>query len=245
MWRLCRWIEAVLFSGPSGSKAFRGALWGKARDQQFALTHDKDVLDRDPDRDALCEAEKLNRSDPEAAVPLLRALADRGSAWSAMLLGYAYQRGLGVVADPAAAERWYRHAIEGGCRQAQLRLGLIYESRGDLAAAENVYVVGVAERWAPAMWNLARLRLQQAQTPAELEEVRGLLEQAAARDDLAAQMHLSRLLVSGRFGWWRIPRGLRLLWRTARKLRAVESTGKTVLSASSMLEHDTARSRAR
>jgi TPR repeat protein len=228
MCRLCRWIEALLFSDASGSEALGGALWDKAWDRQYAFTHDEDVLDTDPDLDALREAERLSRSDPEAAVPLLRALADRGSAWSAMLLGYAYQRGLGVPPDPATTERWYRLAVERGCRQAQLRLGRIYQNRGDLAAAENVYAVGVAEQWAPAMYNLARLRMQQVQTPTGLEEVRSLLEQAAARDDLAAQMYLSRLLARGRFGWWRIPRGLRLLWRTARKLEALERKGKTV-----------------
>ena len=44
--------------------------------------------------------------------------------------------------------------------------------------------------------------------------MRSLLERAAAQGDLAAHMHLSGLLARGRFGWWRIPGGLRLLLRT-------------------------------
>jgi TPR repeat protein len=221
-------VRAALFSDVSDAQMFRQAVWNKARDRHFALTHDKEVLDRDPDRDALREAQELWRNDPEAAIPILRGFAEGGSAWSAMLLGYAYERGTGVGPDLTEAERWYRSSIEGRCRQALLRLGRIFENGGDLAAAERIYAVGVAERWAPAIYTLARLKLRHVRTPVELEEGRSLLEQAAAQDDLLAQMHLAALLTRGRFGWWRIPSGLRLLWRTGSKLQALEGKSQTL-----------------
>lgn len=236
MCRLCRWIGAKLFPDAYDDWAYGKAIWDRAWDQQFAARHDKDVLDRDPDPDALQEAVQLGQSDPEAAIPALRALADRGSAWSAMLLGHAYQQGRGIMPDSVEAERWYRLAIERGCRQAQLRLGRIYQSRGDLVAAEQIYMLGAGERWAPAMYRLALLKLGQAHTSAKLNEARGLLEQAAAQGDLAAQMHLARLMARGRFGWWRIPRGLRLLWRTGWRVEALEGRAEAPLPTKQHME---------
>ncbi|MGA9868821.1 MAG: hypothetical protein WBQ75_20530 [Acetobacteraceae bacterium] len=135
------------------------------------------------------------------------ALAERGSAWSMLLVGWAYQTGEGVTADPTRAERWYRLAFEAGVQQAQLRLGRIYADRSDFAGCEEVYGVGSTDRWAPAMFNLAMIKLRQPRTPERLEAARILLEQASVQGDLGAQLILVQFLRTGCFGLRRIPRG--------------------------------------
>jgi len=155
------------------------------------------------------------------ALPKLTALAERGSVWSMLLVGWAYNAGAGVTADLAQAERWYRLAFEGGAQQAQLRLGWTYEQRSDVAGCEEVYGVGAADGWAPAMYHLAMIKFRQPRTPARLEAARILLEQASAQGDLGAQWVLAGLLWRGRFGLRQIPSGVRLALDLCKKLTAL------------------------
>jgi uncharacterized protein len=219
MCRLCGWFEAKLCPQCA---AYRRALRQKLQLWRYTQTNDQEVIDRDPEHDALVETERMWRRDPEAAFPELAALAERGSVWSMLLLGYAYQVGKGVTADPLQAESWYRRASEHGCRQAQLRLGWIYDQRNDDAKSELIYAVGAAEHWAPAMYYLARVKLRQPTSAEQLGQVRALLEQASALGDLGAQIELAHLFVRGRFGWQRIPSGIRLVLVAAKKVFALE-----------------------
>ena len=191
-------------------RSYRRGLEEKLQSWRYAQTNDKEVYERDPELDAVKNAEQLAKNDPQAALLQLCALAERGSVWSMLLAGWAYQSGNGVEADQAQAERWYRRALEGGCQQAQLRLGYIYTARGDLDRCEEVYQIGAGEHWAPAMYYLARTKQSQPKTPERLEEVRILLEQAAGQGDVGAQLELAHFLVRGRYGLHRIPAGIRL-----------------------------------
>ena len=57
-------------------------------------------------------------------------------------LGFCYETGSGVEADPVAAASWYRKAALGDFAQAQYRLGAAYEGgmgvRRDLALAAAI-----------------------------------------------------------------------------------------------------------
>ena len=224
MGRLWRWIETRLWPRHAARReARREAVQKRLSDWRYARTNDKDVIDRDADRAALSEADKLWRSDPEAALPQLQALAERGSVWGMHLLGYAFERGIGTAPDPSLAEGWYRRAADGGCQQALLRLGRIYELRGEFAASMKVYEVGKAAHLGPAMYRLAWIKLRQSRTPEQFEDARSLFEQAAAQGDLGAQMDFSHLLTRGRFGWRRMLPGLRLAWDGAIKIVAIEN----------------------
>ena len=194
-----------------------GRLWRSGEPRKplawpDARPNDKAVIRNDPDRKAVGEALTLWKTDPETALPRLHALADRGSVWSMLTLGISFT-GYGADPDPGQAESWYRRAIEGGCQRALLNLGGIYESRGDFAGCEKLYGADWVRHWAPAMYRLAWVELQQPTTPARLDHVRLLLERAAEQADRRARMDLAHLMIRGRFGWRHIPRGFRLAWK--------------------------------
>src|SRR5579872_5005919 len=130
MCRLCRWIETWLCPHCA---IRREAIAEKLRAWRYAQANDRNVIDRDPDRDALAEADNLWRRDPKAGLLRLRKLADLGSVWSMLLLGYAFASGTGTDPDEIQSERWYRLAFEGGCQRALLHLGRMYELRRDFA----------------------------------------------------------------------------------------------------------------
>ncbi len=60
------------------------------------------------------------------ALSLLAPLANSGDAAATNLLGFMYERGFGVAADPARAMDYYRRAADGGSALAMANLGVIY-----------------------------------------------------------------------------------------------------------------------
>lgn len=188
---------------------------------RFAQTNDWELSQRDAQNDAVREAERLCRSDPRAGLQQLLTLAKLGSIRSMIFVGRGYQTGDGLGADPVQAEHWYRLAIEGGSQQAQLRLGRIYADRREFSKCEEVYRIGVAEHWGPAMYYLATVILRQPKTSVRLEEARSLLEQASALGDLGALGALAGSSARGRFGLHRIPCGFWLLCVASMKFIAL------------------------
>lgn len=71
------------------------------------------------------------RKDYAAAVAEWRGPAAAGDADAQYNLGQAYRRGLGVAADPAQAESWYRKAAAQGHVQAQASLALMLFTSAD------------------------------------------------------------------------------------------------------------------
>jgi TPR repeat protein len=155
--------------------ATQRALQEKFQAWRYARTNDQRLFADDPDPVATRKIAELYRIDPVAALPELMALAERGSVWCMRLLAYSYEVGRGAAADLAEAERWYRRALERGSQQAQLRLGRMAERRRDFAECERIYARGVADRWAPAMYYLAQVKLRRPRTSARREEGRRLL----------------------------------------------------------------------
>lgn len=74
-----------------------------------------------------------------AAVNRVRFAADRGYALGQQELGWMYETGRGVVANPYESVKWYRLAAVQGWRYSQWRLGVAYMKgsgigRDDVAA---------------------------------------------------------------------------------------------------------------
>jgi hypothetical protein len=72
---------------------------------------------------------------------------------------------------------------------------------------ERVLQEGVGLRFAPAYFWLARSRYDRCSTHEAARERRPLLEYAAREGHLGAAAMLTRLMVTGKFGLWAIPKG--------------------------------------
>ncbi|MEX2199968.1 MAG: tetratricopeptide repeat protein [Dongiaceae bacterium] len=66
------------------------------------------------------------QGDYETAIGLLRPLAEAGDGEAQSWLGFMYENGSGVAADPAAAAEWYRLAADQGDAASQYRLGQMH-----------------------------------------------------------------------------------------------------------------------
>ena len=72
-----------------------------------------------------------NRGDNATAVALYRKAAEQGHLSAMTSLGFMYERGLGVRADPGEAAYWYRRAAEAGEPMAMFDIGILYrDGRG-------------------------------------------------------------------------------------------------------------------
>ena len=181
--------------------------WDQTNDQEFA--------NEDPFSEVVTEALALRDEDPAAGVSRLIELAEQGSTSSLRAVAYCYTNGLGVQPDEDEAERWDRRAMEAGSLSGLLECGRHCWRRQDWDGCERVYGVGAGMGWAPAMYWLARVRLHRSKSRATLNEVRPLLEGAAAKGSLAAQKLLSYHLILGHFGLREVPRGWRMAWLLA------------------------------
>lgn len=201
--------------------ADRRIAYDKIADWRFNQANDSDIINRDPKKIAVLDAAQLWKSDRKAGLPELLKLANLGSVWSMVLIGWSYQAGEGVAIDGVQAEYWYGRAIEGGSQEAQLRLGRIYADRLEFSRSEKIYGIGAADHFAPAMHHLASIKLRQPKTEARRREARILLEHASALGDLGAEVALASFSARGRFGLRRIPRGFWLLRVSTLKMIAL------------------------
>lgn len=218
MWRFLRSLVQMSRSAP----ARRRAIDAELNERRYSQTNERDLFLRDPHREALQEAERQWRSDPETGLPRLLALAELGSIRGMTFLGWAHHTGTGVIVDHVKAEHWYWHAILGGPQHSQLCLGWIYTQRLEYSQCEKVYRISVTENWSPAMFYLARIMLRQTLTKARLNEARILLEHASALEDLGAEAMLAGYSARGRFGLRYVPSGFRQLCIASWKLVALE-----------------------
>jgi TPR repeat protein len=213
-----RWLCGKISAGCAETDA---AVRARLRAWDYAQANDWEVWDRDPEKDRMLEAYQLRAADPQAAFARLLMLAEQGSVWSMLNVAAYYEVGIGVEADPIRQEEWLRRAFEGGSEQALLRYAWICRQRGDFARCEELYAVGAARDWAPALYGLAWYRLRRSKSRETLDEVRSLLERAVAKGSLAAQRHLARLMLKGSYGLRHIPEGLILAIDTIKKTTAL------------------------
>ena len=198
----------------------REAFHEYCRAWDYAQANDTAILEGDPQKDRVLEAVRLRKSDPERGFAKLLPLAKKGSAWGMLHVAWCYHHGRGVEVSRAAAEDWYRRAYEAGSQRAMLDYGRMLARRGDVALRGAVYGAGADRNWAPALYRLARLRLEGPRTQESFLDALPLLEQAARLGSPAAQWALGYYMVRGRFGLLRIPRGFGVIGAFAFKALA-------------------------
>ncbi len=174
--------------------------------------NDKSVWASELDAIAVSRARDLLKCDTQNGIAQLHALAENGSTWSMLLLGWAYQAGTGGNVDDEKAEVWYRRAAEAGCEQAELRLAQHKLRRKDLDALSAMPSSDPDQPWTPSMYYAAIGKLLQPRTALRFEEARKLLEKCASRGDVGAQLKLTVLYLHGKFGFRRFMAGLK--WAT-------------------------------
>jgi TPR repeat protein len=178
----------------------------------FLNSNDRIIWEREPKKDRLEEAFALREKNPEAGFALLLELAEEGSTWAMIHVGWAYSNGLGVTVDTSKAEVWYRRAFECGSQSALLNYLHYLWPRGEVELREDALNRGVAINWAPAIYWLAVSRIQRSQSRRTLQEARPLLERAAELGSPQARQLLASEMSLGRYGLREVPRGIRMMW---------------------------------
>ncbi len=178
--------------------------------------------EKEPDLKQLWIVQEMRKTDPARAIEGLRALAEKGSSRSMLHLGWSYQKGIGVPADMAQAEKWFRLAYEKGPakikKEAAYFLGWIYFLRNDYAKAHELFSAGAAMDYPPAIYRLARMYRDGLGVEKQPDKARQLFEKASALGNLFAKRGLALQLLSGHFGFMNILRGLGLLLRSSKQI---------------------------
>ena len=108
MWRFIESCVEIVRAAPARRRATNAEL----TERRYSQTNTRELLLRDPYREAVQEADLQWRSEPEVGLPKLLALAELGSVPAMSLVGWAYHAGNGVSVDPARAE----YALDGFTR---------------------------------------------------------------------------------------------------------------------------------
>jgi hypothetical protein len=140
----------------------------------------------------LLEAENLSRGGaPEEAARRLEALATQGDPAAALRLARAYERGRGVPADAARAERLYRLAAAAGEVDALYNLGVFHDkARGgarDVEEAMRWFLRAADQRDAQAQLNLGILFYKGDGVPVDHAQARAWLVLAADNGNARAK----------------------------------------------------------
>ena len=178
---------------------------------EYAQANTPALWDAEENPQALRGAMDMRRTDPAAALVFLRDSAEAGSAIAMNQVGEIYFWGDGVEVDQNEGETWFNRAYLAGSQRALLTYGKLLVRRGDLAKAEQVFKAGADAGWLPAIYWLAKIRLDISQDATAREHARFLLERAAAMGHPTARWRLGKDMTWGRFGLHRIPRGLSIL----------------------------------
>jgi hypothetical protein len=144
-------------------------------------------------------------------------LAEGGSVFSMIKIGYAYETGRGAPRDLNRAEQWYMKAHGRGSDYGLVRASGLLLKRGDVSGARSLLTVGVARGLPQAMTYLAWLELKLSRGKDAQNRARALYEQAIALGDPPAKMYFARARVRGRFGLRAIPAGICSLLATAKE----------------------------
>lgn len=218
---------------------FRSWLWSKMgmpvhREQRqrrelawdYAQANDRAICDADPAIEHVREASSLLDRDPERAFVQLLALAQKGSVWGMLTVGWCCEVGHGTPANLADAEHFYRRAHEAGCDRAMIPYARVLRFRGASDMEMQAYSEAAARGWAPALYRVARLGLAQATTREARLAFKTPLERAAEMGSPAAKFLLAAYMASGRLGLSHVPAGIRLIHLFLRdRLAAMDGEG--------------------
>jgi TPR repeat protein len=147
------------------------------------------------------------RGDFAAAVPLYRALAEKGNVGAQKRLGYLYEIGAGVERDWLVAAEWYGKAAEAGDDGAAAALGFIGRNWVKVNSGGNQIVYALVEKAAKmgnprAQFSLGLMNyrigdLSFDQTTGNLDEALLWYRRAAEQGDVDAEIVLALAYAKG------------------------------------------------
>ena len=171
----------------------------------------KGEWDDEPDMQLLSRLHEMLSTNPAAALSGLKELASRGSRMSMNYIGEAYRKGLGTPIDISQSTEWYRRATEAGSVRASYEVGRNYLDIQDFGKALDAFSLGVAKEYSPSLNMLGTMHMEGSGVPVDLGKARELFERAASQGHFFSKRHLAYLLMKGKFGFWRRPKGVLLL----------------------------------
>jgi len=162
----------------------------------------------------------FEKGDYGRALDRYRELAERGSTYAQVFLGWMYHVGRGVEKDPDEAHRWYQRAADADSADGQFYLGILQWEKENYRAAVEWLEKAASRGHLPALVRLGDLYLVGAGVGVDRERAYRLFEEAARGGHLVAQREIAVRMIKGELGVMRIPQGLyalaRVLWRVAR-----------------------------
>ena len=136
----------------------------------------------------------FDRGDYAAAMRWNRAAADQGNPTAQTLIGYLYEKGLGVARDDAEALAWYRKAAQQGHAPAQRNIGILYEQGAgvaqDHAEALRWYRMAAEQGNAGAQTNAGHLYEKGLGVPQNYSEALRWYRKAADQEEATAQNNI-------------------------------------------------------
>lgn len=183
-----------------------------------------EFFDREPDGDALLDANKKSWAGCEEANRIYSKLIEQGSILALQHLAACYAYGRGVGKDANRAHELFASAIERGSASASLEYSQYLFTTGDKQQAVRILEDAVSDGVVAANFWLAWRMHALGTDRAGYERIELLLREANKAGHPAAAMYLSRFLVRGRMGLARIPEGLKGLIHFLRD-RLNRSTG--------------------
>jgi len=151
----------------------------------------KSVLARLDDNDqekSAAEAMKAARYDE--AVQLLCPLAERGSEYALLCLGWIYETGAAGTSDEEAARALFERAAAGGSGPACFDLGRLLLRRGEEVQARSAFETGAERGDMASMAQLGKLMVEGRGGPSDVTSGTAWLEKAAEQGHIFAQRTL-------------------------------------------------------
>lgn len=131
----------------------------------------------------------------------LRAKAERGNREAQLLVGAAYEYGLGIDVDYRQAAQWYRKAADQGLPEAQGHIGLLYLTGSgverDYTAALKWFLRGASQHDVGAQINLSYMYRYGVGVDQDLGEAFRWMLEAADRGIPAADSYLADMYEQG------------------------------------------------
>ncbi len=196
-------------------------LWNRFWEESYAWerahSNDSELWwdEADPNRELIDQAAAIQNTDASTALAIYLEAAEAGSVLAAETAGWHYHTGTGVAADFEKAQDYYRRAISAGSWMATLGYARLLADHGHHAICERVLEDGVSSDFVPAYFWLAWFRYARSRSREACGEVRPLLEFAAGRGHPAAKLYLGQWMLWGRFGFWDIWGGIKLILKSA------------------------------
>jgi TPR repeat protein len=126
----------------------------------------------------------------EEAMRLLRPLAERGSEYALLTLGWILEKGAAGATDKEAARLHDERAAALVSAAAHLELGRLLSSEGEAERARAAFAAGAEAGDIPCMSRLGRMMVEGRGGPVDLAADIGWLERAAAQGHIFAQRML-------------------------------------------------------